>query len=122
MAKIKELHLWLDIDGYDGTYPDGTCLDICETMADTVRIINSTGSGRVHTTQIQFLDFDIADRLFVHVYGDMIEIKEPLVAALCRSYATPTVKMLDDYSNDDYSRIIYNILKKYDGMVYKRDE
>lgn len=122
MAKIKELHLWLDIDGWDSKYPDKTYLAICETLGSTVRAINSTTNGIVNTTQVQFLGFDIADKLFVHVYGNVIEIKESLVAALCRSYADPTVKMLDDYSNDDCSRIIYNMLKKYDGVVFKRDE
>lgn len=80
MNKIKEYHLHLDnscIDYYEGvTYNDEF---LYYTYKETAQAIQAMFKGEdetdvVHSTQMWFLNFMIAERLFVHVNGEEHEI------------------------------------------------
>lgn len=75
MEKIKEYHLYLDgscIDYYEGvTYSDEI---LYFTYKETAQLIFEDKFDVVHSTQMCFLSFMIAERLFVHVNGEEHEI------------------------------------------------
>lgn len=77
MKKINEIHILLDKSGH-GTLADWFNLPIGQhaysTYVDTLEAIKS-GEQIVYTTQLEFLDFFVAERLYVHYKGKIHRIQ-----------------------------------------------
>ena len=71
---IKEFHLYLDFETVVKEMDAGQIDSVCETYNDTVHSFCCTANGKVRSVIPQFLSFDYADRLFVHVKGDAHEL------------------------------------------------
>ena len=68
---VEELHLWMD-NKYLDLIDHG--FFIHDTYIDTELALMNHKIPVIHTTQIEFLDFRYAKRLFVHIYGEEHEI------------------------------------------------
>lgn len=72
---IKEFHLCLDHSIMtDMSVNDGVPFMIYTTYVDTMRAFDRKDDV-IYTTQTSFLQFENAERLFVHVNGESHEIK-----------------------------------------------
>ena len=71
---IKEFNLYLDYETFLKELHSGQIDSICDCYDTTVHSFCCTGNGKVRSVIPQFLSFDYADRLFVHVNGGIHEI------------------------------------------------
>lgn len=74
LNKLKEIHLWLDLDGIYEMVQNNKDFYIAETVANTELSMESTLTGIIHTTIPYFLSFSYADKLFVHRRNKIYEL------------------------------------------------